>query len=84
MSSVTVQVAKRGLITLPKELRQKYDINPGDSLALMDLGGVFVLSRQMSEVDILVDRLAGEWKERGETLEGILQAIREERARYGQ
>ena len=84
MSSVTVQVAKRGLITLPKSLRDKYGVKPGDSFALMDLGGVFVLSRRAPEVDVLADRLAAEWRERGETLEGMLEAIREERSRYGE
>jgi bifunctional DNA-binding transcriptional regulator/antitoxin component of YhaV-PrlF toxin-antitoxin module len=84
MQSTTVQVAQRGLITLPKALRENYDIQPGDSLTLLDLGGVFVLSPRRSEVDAIADKLRTEWQGSGETLESMLQAVREERARYGE
>ena len=84
MQSLTVRVAQRGLLTLPKALREAYDIRPGDQLTLLDLGGVFVLSPRQSEVDAIADRLAQEWKSRGETLESMLRALREERERYGE
>ena len=84
MQSTTVQVAQRGLITLPKTLREDYDIRPGDSLTLLDIGGVFVLSRRRSEVDALADRVCSEWQDQGETLESMLQALREERAKYAE
>ena len=82
MHSSTVQVAQRGLITLPKTLRENYNIRPGDSLTLLDIGGVFVLSPRRSEVDALADKLRTEWQDSGETLESMLQALREERAKY--
>lgn len=84
MQSTTVQVAQRGLITLPKALREDYDIHPGDSLTLLDLGGVFVLSPRRSEVDAIADKLRTEWQSSGETLESMLQAVREERAKYAE
>jgi AbrB family looped-hinge helix DNA binding protein len=84
MQSTTVQVAQRGLITLPKTLREDYNIRPGDSLTLLDIGGVFVLSPRRSEVDALADRVCAEWQNQGETLESMLQALREERAKYGE
>jgi AbrB family looped-hinge helix DNA binding protein len=83
VQNIEVQVAQRGLITLPKALRDAYGIRPGDKLTLLDLGGVFVLSPRRSEVEALADRLAAEWQGRGETLESMLGALREERARYG-
>lgn len=83
MSGVTVQVAQRGLITLPKALREAYGIEPGDTMTLLDLGGVFVLAPRRSEVEVLADQLAAEWRGRGETLESMLQAVREEREKYG-
>ena len=82
MSSITLQVAQRGLITIPKALRDNYNIRPGDTLTLLDLGGVFVLTPQRSEVDALAEQLAAQWRDRGETLESMLQALREERERY--
>jgi bifunctional DNA-binding transcriptional regulator/antitoxin component of YhaV-PrlF toxin-antitoxin module len=83
MQSVTLQVAQRGLITLPKALRQAYGIEAGDTMTLLDLGGVFVLAPRQSEVEVLADQLAAEWKGRGESLETMLQAVREEREKYG-
>jgi AbrB family looped-hinge helix DNA binding protein len=83
MSSITLHVAQRGLITIPKALREAYDIQPGDVLTLLDLGGVFVLTTKPSEVDALADRIAEELRDKGETLESMLYALREERERYG-
>jgi AbrB family looped-hinge helix DNA binding protein len=80
---MTLHVAQRGLITIPKELREAYGIQPGDALTLLDLGGVFVLSPKPSGIDALADRIAAELQEKGETLESMLQALREERERYG-
>ena len=80
--TITLQLAQRGLITLPKPLRDQYNLRPGDALTLLDLGGVFVISPHRSEVDELADQLAGELAERGETLESMLVALREARGRY--
>jgi len=83
MGSVTLQVAQRGLITLPKSLREAYGIEPGDTLTLLDLDGIFVLSPKPSEVNVLADRLAAAWRAEGETLESMLQALREQRETHG-
>lgn len=80
--TLEVQVAARGLITLPQSLREAYGIRPGDRLTLLDMGGVFVLSRRESRVDALADSVAARLHEQGEDLESMLKAIREERARY--
>lgn len=80
--TMTVQVSQRGLVTLPKPLREAYRIREGDLLTLLDLGGVFVLSPRRSEVDRLADRLRDSLVEEGESLEGMLQALREARERY--
>ncbi|MBM4465506.1 MAG: AbrB/MazE/SpoVT family DNA-binding domain-containing protein [Chloroflexi bacterium] len=80
--TITVQMAQRGVVTLPKALRQSYNLRPGDSFTLLDLGGVFVLSPRRSAIDSLADRLTQALIERGETLETMLQALREERERY--
>lgn len=83
MSDVmTLRVAQRGVVTLPKSLRDSYDLREGDSLTLLDLGGVFVLTPRHLETDRLADRIKGRLVEEGETLESMLQALREERERY--
>jgi len=79
---MVLRISSRGVVTLPKSLRQAYHLRPGDMLTLLDLGGVFVLSPRRSEVDALADRITQALIERGETLEDMLQALREERERY--
>ena len=83
MDSITLQMAQRGVITIPKSLRESYGIRPGDTLTLLDLGGVFVLSPRQSEIDALADKIADQWAEDGHTLETMLLALREERERRG-
>ncbi|HEY63443.1 MAG TPA: AbrB/MazE/SpoVT family DNA-binding domain-containing protein [Caldilineae bacterium] len=80
--TMVLRISSRGVVTLPKSLRQAYHLRPGDMLTLLDLGGVFVLSPRRSEVDALADRITQALIERGETLEDMLQALREERERY--
>jgi bifunctional DNA-binding transcriptional regulator/antitoxin component of YhaV-PrlF toxin-antitoxin module len=80
--TISIQVAQRGLVTLPKALREAYSIQEGDQLTLLDLGGVFVLSPRRSEIDRIADQLSSTLAERGESLESMLQALREARQRY--
>ena len=78
-----VQVVRRGIITLPKELRDHNNIEEGDTLTLIDLGdGVVVISPKRSRVDELADKLAKEWQDSGESLESMLSTLREVRAEY--
>lgn len=79
-----VQVVRRGIITLPKELREHNNIEEGDTLTLIDLGdGVVVMSPKRSRVDEIADKLAKEWQDSSETLESMLSTLREVRAKYG-
>ncbi|MDP3449399.1 MAG: AbrB/MazE/SpoVT family DNA-binding domain-containing protein [Anaerolineaceae bacterium] len=79
-----VQVVQRGIITLPKELRETNRIEEGDLLTLINLGdGVVVMSPQRSHVEEISNKLAKEWQESGETLESMLTTLREVREEYG-
>ena len=49
---------------------------------MLDLDGVFVLSRRRSEIDALADQITQALTENGETLESMLTALREEREAY--
>jgi bifunctional DNA-binding transcriptional regulator/antitoxin component of YhaV-PrlF toxin-antitoxin module len=81
-TTFTVQVAQRGLVTLPKEVRKAHNIEPGQQMTLLDLDGVFVLSLRPSQVDALADRIATALAERDETLASMLQTLHEVRAEY--
>jgi len=57
--ATTLQIRKKGGLTLPAELRKKYSLNEGDILTLVDLGdGAFVLYHGHSAVDRLGDRVS--------------------------
>jgi len=83
MNSITVQMAQRGLISIPKTVRDSYGMRPGDTFTLLDLGGVLVLSPKPSQIDAIADSIAAQWAEDGQTLEMMLAALREERDRRG-
>jgi len=80
--TMTVQLVQEGAVKLPQIWRESYNLRPGDSFTLLDLGGVFVLSPRRLEIDSLADRIAQTLVERCETLESMQQALREERERY--
>lgn len=78
-----VQVVRRGIITLPKELREHNNIEEGDMMTLIDIGdGVVIMSPRRSRVDEIANKLAREWQDSGETLESMLTTLREVRAEY--
>jgi bifunctional DNA-binding transcriptional regulator/antitoxin component of YhaV-PrlF toxin-antitoxin module len=77
--TMTVQMTQRGVLVLPKALRETYNLQPGDSFSLLDLDGVFVISPRLSEIDALADRISQDLQDQGETLEGMQQTLREER-----
>jgi bifunctional DNA-binding transcriptional regulator/antitoxin component of YhaV-PrlF toxin-antitoxin module len=79
---IELRVAQRGVIVIPKSLREAYDLRPGVRMTLLDLGGTFVLSPQASQVDAVANRLARSLSEQGESLEGMLRQLRKERERY--
>lgn len=82
--TMTVQMTQRGVVVLPKTLRETYNLQPGDRFTLLDLGGVFVISPQRSNINALADRINQSLVERGESLESMLLTLREERENYDQ
>lgn len=79
MSISQLRMAKRGCITLPKELRESNRIQDGDILTLVDLGGAFLLTPRILQVDKVADQLAEQWRTQGESLESMLKTLREVR-----
>lgn len=81
--STLLKMGQRGVVTLPKDLREQYHLEAGDDLTLLDLGGAFVLSPRRSEIDALADRLSHTLADKGKSLQGMLKVVREEREKYG-
>ncbi len=82
-TAYTLQIGQRGVLTLPKSVREAYKMQPGDPVTMLDLGGVFVLSPRLSEIDDLSARITESLVEKGEDLESMLKVLREQREKYG-
>jgi len=83
MTVNTIQIRKKGSLTLPADLREKYGLNEGDVFTLIDLGeGSFLLTPRLSQVNRLGDRVSEILKEEGVSQEELLKALDEERQRY--
>ena len=82
MEKAAVQVRKRGVVTLPAELREKHGIEEGDTFRLVDLDGVFVLTPMVSMVPELAAEIERLRLEAGLSTEELLQGLREQRERY--
>ncbi len=79
---LTIQVRQRGTLTLPAELRERYGIQTGDILRLVDLDGVLVLTPMSPMVPELAREIEKTRLETGLTIEELLAGIREQRERY--
>jgi AbrB family looped-hinge helix DNA binding protein len=85
MTTTTVQIRRKGIITLPAELRRQYGLDEGDVFTLVDLGdGSFLLTPQVSQVARLGNQAARLMEEEGVTLEEMLETLDQERETYYQ
>jgi bifunctional DNA-binding transcriptional regulator/antitoxin component of YhaV-PrlF toxin-antitoxin module len=80
--ALTIQVRQRGTLTLPVELRQRYNIQPGDTFRVVDLDGIFVLTPMAPMVPELAREIERARIKAGLSVEDMLQELREQRERY--
>jgi bifunctional DNA-binding transcriptional regulator/antitoxin component of YhaV-PrlF toxin-antitoxin module len=78
----TVQVRERGVITLPAELREKYNIETGKIFRLVDLDGIFVFVPMVPMVPELANEIERIRLEAGLSIEELMENLREQRERY--
>jgi bifunctional DNA-binding transcriptional regulator/antitoxin component of YhaV-PrlF toxin-antitoxin module len=83
MAANKIQIRKNGSLTLPGELREKYGLNEGDVFTLIDLGdGSFLLTPQLSQVNMFGNRVAHILEEGEVSLDELLSGLDEERQSY--
>ena len=83
MASTTIQVQGEGLVALPSEVRQRYDLREGTTLTLLDLGGGSLLLIPFeSQLDRLGAQVSQAMEEADVTLEEMLAALDEDREQY--
>jgi bifunctional DNA-binding transcriptional regulator/antitoxin component of YhaV-PrlF toxin-antitoxin module len=83
MFSKIVQVQKRGNITLPVIICEKYRLEEGDPVTLIDLGEGIFLSPKRSLLPKLVEEIEHLREKHGVSLEELVAGIAEQRAKYG-
>lgn len=82
MMKPSIQVRQGGVVTLPARVCKKYGIKAGDTLNLVDLDGLLVLSPLAPVVPELTQALSRLREAAGLDVETTLEQLQEERARY--
>lgn len=81
----TLQIRSKGTITLPAELRRKYNWEEGEILTAVEIGdGALILTSKPSGVMKSADKVAKMVKEANVSLDELLEVLDEERANYYQ
>ena len=75
--NATIQVRKGGTLSLPAEVRKRYNIKPGDTFHLLDLDGIFVLTPMVPMVPELAREIERARLEAGLSVEEMLKGLRE-------
>ena len=78
----TVQVRQRGSLTLPADLRDRYNIKPGDTFRIIDLNGILVLSPMVPMVPELAREIERARTEAGLSVQEMLESLRKAREKY--
>ncbi len=73
---LTVKITSKGQVTIPKEIRDKLGIRPGEDLAFEEKNGTFYIKKSLkkSPFDKWVGRLK---KYRGQKTDEIIEDLRE-------
>ena len=81
--SMSTQITETGTVTIPKELREKYDLEPGDEVVWLETDEGIRLEKRTkaSGRGMLVPNDLGEAKRR-EVAEALTERIRDRRDRY--
>ena len=78
----TAVLSDRGVLTLPKALRDRYGFAAGDAFAVLDVDGLLVLSPVAPFVPELARQLERLVAETGLSTEDLLAGLRDQRGRY--
>jgi AbrB family looped-hinge helix DNA binding protein len=84
----TYVIQERGQVTLPKEFREKYGLKQGDEVVFREMEDGLLIRPREAEVMRLLDEIGEALRERGITLEELMESGREIRSellktRYG-
>jgi bifunctional DNA-binding transcriptional regulator/antitoxin component of YhaV-PrlF toxin-antitoxin module len=76
-----IRVRKRGLVTLPAGLLEKYGIEEGDTFRVLDLDGLLVLAPMVPMVPELAREIESLRLEAEVSIPELLEGLKEQRER---
>ncbi len=82
MTALTIQIQQQGTLSLPSELQAKYKLNEGDTLTLLDLDGIFLLTPKSSAVSKLAGKIEQLRQKEGLSIEDLIEGLDKQRQRY--
>ena len=77
--SKTIQMRKKGSITIPIEIRQRYQLDENDPLTIIDVGEGIFLSPKQTVLPKLVNDIEKLRKKYNITLDELIQGVNRER-----
>ena len=82
MTTKSIQVGGQGGLLLPTDLQEKYGLKSGDTVTLIDLDSLLVISPRTSRVAKLAGEIEKALEEAGLAVDELLDGLADERARY--
>lgn len=81
MATITIQMRKKGSITIPMSIRKRYQLDENDPLTLIDIGEGIFISPKKSVLPKLVDEIEKLRTKYNISLEELIQGVKGERGR---
>ena len=78
-TAFSVRVRERGQITLPQSLRTSLAVDTGDTLNLVQIDDIVILSTRQTMIPKLSQEFTALMEEQGVSLAELLQGLEEER-----
>ena len=75
----TIQIRKKGSVTIPMEIRKRYQLDEGDPLTLIELGEGFFLSPKRSVLPKLVAEIENLRIKNNISLEELIEGVMKEK-----
>ena len=83
-ADATLQVRERGVVTLPKALRERYGLATGDALRVVDLDGVFLVAPLAPIVPAIAREIEALRQAAGLSTAELLAGLRRQREEAGE
>jgi len=77
MARKTYTIQESGSVTLPAEIRKKYNLNPGDEVTFTETEDGILINLREVLINKLLNELGDDLRERGVTLDELIESGRE-------